>query len=329
MKLVISVSGIGNTLMATPLIKELAKNKSVVCVLVGNKPSAEILKQNFDVKETFVMDRGYTFSNIRLLFQLRKIGFDESYMIFPANRWFFNLISFIVGAKKRFAHNYPNKRFTSLFFLNNKRVDMKEVHDVEQNLSLLKNYKLNNKKDINLVLKIKQIKPKKIKGLVGIHPGSSTDSDMEMKRWPEKYYAQLINKLKIPVRVFIGPDEERSYEELKSHLKRPVEEIRENSIIKVAEKISQCEKFVANDSGLMHIASTLGIPVVAIFGPTEPRRNAPYKGKSKVLFHKMHCQPCSHNFKNLGTKTKCIYSKRYCLTRLGPDTVLKAIEELK
>lgn len=320
--LVISIAGIGNTLMATPLMHELNKQGKEVYVLVSNKPSAEVLKNNNDLKKVIIMSKNKLkdlFSNLQLLKTLKKKQFEESYMVFPANRWFFNIISFLVGAKKRFAHRYLNNNLRSLSFLNNNLVDMEETHDVLQNLNMFgKNF--SNPK---MVLNVGSVKKKNI---IGIHPGSSTASDMEMKRWPEKFYAELINHIKTPVRVFIGPDEEESYKELKKHLTRDVEEIREKSIFEVAKKIKECKQFIANDSGLMHIATAVEVPVIAIFGPTDPKRNDPFSNKKVVLTHKMSCQPCSHTFHNIGHSVECIHSERYCLTKLKPEEVLKFVK---
>ncbi|MBC8495530.1 glycosyltransferase family 9 protein [archaeon] len=322
--LVISVAGIGNTLMATPLIHELRKQGKEVHVLVGNKPGAEALKNNDDVKKVIIMSKSKfkaLLPNLRLLRSLKKANYDESYMVFPGNRWFFNLISFLAGAKKRYAHRYPNKNFRSLSFLNSKLVEMQKTHDVIQNLNLLEKGYKNSKP--RMVLNAGSVKKKAI---IGIHPGSSTASDMEMKRWPEKYYAELINKLKYPVRVFIGPDEEDSFKLLKKYLTREVEEIREKSIFKVAKKIKECKQFIANDSGLMHIATAVEVPVIGIFGPTDPMRNDPFTDNKIVLTHKMSCQPCSHTFHNLGQSVECIHSERFCLTKLKPREVLKYVK---
>ena len=55
--------------------------------------------------------------------------------------------------------------------------------------------------------------------------------------------------------------------------------------------ISQCAVFLTNDSGPMHIASALGIPLLALFGSTSAVRTGPYNG-GKVIHKHVACSPC-------------------------------------
>lgn len=50
--------------------------------------------------------------------------------------------------------------------------------------------------------------------------------------------------------------------------------------------------FIGNDTGAMHLAAACGAPVVAIFGPSDPTRYAPYTPHSRVLWHRVGCNPC-------------------------------------
>jgi heptosyltransferase-2 len=55
--------------------------------------------------------------------------------------------------------------------------------------------------------------------------------------------------------------------------------------------LARCRAFVSNDSGAMHLAAAVGVPVVAIFGPTNERVTAPL-GAHDVLVHQVFCRPC-------------------------------------
>ena len=55
--------------------------------------------------------------------------------------------------------------------------------------------------------------------------------------------------------------------------------------------LARCRSFVSNDSGAMHLAAALGVPVTAIFGPTDERATAPL-GDHDVLLHQVFCRPC-------------------------------------
>ncbi|MCP4214274.1 MAG: lipopolysaccharide heptosyltransferase II [bacterium] len=61
--------------------------------------------------------------------------------------------------------------------------------------------------------------------------------------------------------------------------------------------VSMCSAFVCNDSGMMHVAASLGVPLAAVFGPTLPHKTAPHAQNKKdvrVLYHKVCCAPCKH-----------------------------------
>ncbi|HPX11477.1 MAG TPA: glycosyltransferase family 9 protein, partial [Syntrophales bacterium] len=56
--------------------------------------------------------------------------------------------------------------------------------------------------------------------------------------------------------------------------------------------LSRCRLFLSNDSGLMHLAGAFGIPLVAVFGSTNPRTTSPVGEKSVVVTKNVSCSPC-------------------------------------
>ncbi len=81
--------------------------------------------------------------------------------------------------------------------------------------------------------------------------------------------------------------------------------------------IARCRVFVTNDSGLMHVAAALGVPLVAIFGSTDPTRTGPQGATSRVIYKGLSCAPC--------LKTRCP-RKRECMEAV---TVEEVFEEVK
>jgi heptosyltransferase-2 len=87
--------------------------------------------------------------------------------------------------------------------------------------------------------------------------------------------------------------------------------------------ISLCNVFVSNDSGLMHVASSLRVPLAAIFGPTQPHKTAPLKESNiniKILHHQVQCAPCIHR--------DCPLDHR-CMKAISVDEVWEAIRSLR
>jgi len=82
----------------------------------------------------------------------------------------------------------------------------------------------------------------------------------------------------------------------------------------MVEWLRRCEVLITNDTGPMHAAAALGRPLVALFGPTEPRRTGPYGQHQNVLRVELPCSPC--------LKPRCTYAKPdECLRALSPALV--------
>jgi heptosyltransferase-2 len=79
--------------------------------------------------------------------------------------------------------------------------------------------------------------------------------------------------------------------------------------------LASCQAFVSNDSGAMHLAAAAGVPVVAIFGPTDERVTAPL-GNHDVIIHQVFCRPCMLR--------DCPIDHR-CMRRISVDTVFDAV----
>jgi ADP-heptose:LPS heptosyltransferase len=89
----------------------------------------------------------------------------------------------------------------------------------------------------------------------------------------------------------------------------------------MVEWIRLSELMISNDTGPMHVAAALGKPVVAIFGPTEPRRTGPYGQLQNVVRIDLPCAPC--------LKSHCTYFKPMeCLRAIAPETILKRATDL-
>lgn len=130
--------------------------------------------------------------------------------------------------------------------------------------------------------------------LVGIAPGAAYG---HAKRWPPSRVAQLAGRLgergAVCVLVGAGGDRDagREIESSVSPAARVVNLIGRTDLRLLAGLLASCHAFVSNDSGAMHLAAAAGVPVAAIFGPTDDRVTAPV-GDHDVLIHQVFCRPC-------------------------------------
>jgi len=146
------------------------------------------------------------------------------------------------------------------------------------------------------------------------------------KRWPIQYFAELVREAagrRSDWRfAILGSAEERPLgEEIASVAPgRCLDLTGRLSLQEMVEWIRLGAAMVANDTGPMHVAAALGKPVVALFGPTDPRRHGPYGQLGQVLQAQLPCVPCA--------KSRCAHPKPLeCLRLLSPAAVLAALEK--
>lgn len=74
--------------------------------------------------------------------------------------------------------------------------------------------------------------------------------------------------------------------------RRPIDLTGKTSVAELPALLSQCHVFLGNDSGAMHVAAAVGLPIVAVFGPTDPEGTAPVTRRFAVVQQKPYCSPC-------------------------------------
>jgi heptosyltransferase-1 len=146
------------------------------------------------------------------------------------------------------------------------------------------------------------------------------------KRWPVEFFAELVRRLADahPDLRFaiLGSQEERPLGEVivRADSQRCLDLTGKISLPEMVEWIRSSVLMVTNDTGPMHVAAALGTPVVALFGPTEPRRTGPYGQVENALQLNLPCVPCM--------KPRCHYFKPFeCLRALAPGAVFEAVQK--
>jgi lipopolysaccharide heptosyltransferase II len=134
---------------------------------------------------------------------------------------------------------------------------------------------------------------------VVIHPagGSNPGMTLSAKRWPPQRFAALADRLikerGAQVVLVGGPDDETIAATIKNGMGQdPWDLTGQLTFGQLGALLEQCYLFIGHDTGAMHLAVAVGAPVVAIFGPSDPRMYSPYGGKSVALWHDVGCNPC-------------------------------------
>lgn len=141
------------------------------------------------------------------------------------------------------------------------------------------------------------------------------------KRWPPARVAQVIARLSAEglTAVLVGArddrDTGRAIESTLPADARVVNLIGRTSLGELVGVIARAAAFVSNDSGAMHIAAALGVPLTAIFGPTDERVTAP-AGAADVILRDVFCRPCMLR--------ECPIDHR-CMKRIDVDSVYASV----
>ena len=145
------------------------------------------------------------------------------------------------------------------------------------------------------------------------------------KRWPADYFAELVQLLQAAHPDFrfaiLGSADDAPTGQIIARIApdRCLDLTGKLSLLEMVEWIRAAEMMISNDTGPMHVAAALGKPIVALFGPTEPRRTGPYGQLEHVLQIKLPCEPCFNSH--------CSYQKELeCLRGIPPKAVYAAVE---
>jgi lipopolysaccharide heptosyltransferase II len=146
------------------------------------------------------------------------------------------------------------------------------------------------------------------------------------KRWPHERWIDAARTLSARgfALIVVGTESELAVAQAISAAVPGTPYLTDRPIPDIAALMRQCSAVVSNDSGLMHVATGVGTPVAAIFGPTvEEFGFYPFRGRSAVLSHDLPCRPCSA----MGGP-RCPQKHFHCMLNTLPDMVESAVEHL-
>jgi heptosyltransferase-2 len=117
------------------------------------------------------------------------------------------------------------------------------------------------------------------------------------KCWPPERFAEFVNRFRrhtdADVLLFGTEGERMVTEVIAAGITGPaISLVGQTKIADLPALLSRCQLFVGNDSGAMHVAAAVGLPVVAIFGPTDPNGTAPITPRCAIVQEKPYCSPC-------------------------------------
>ena len=146
---------------------------------------------------------------------------------------------------------------------------------------------------------------------------AAVGSKSDIKKWPAAHFARLLDRLALErscLIVLIGDEKDAAdAQKVKSLMASAAEDYTGHTDwTQLLSVINQASLVVTNDSAPLHIADSLGVPVLALFGPTDPGKYGPRSKRSLAVSRQLFCSPCE--------KAQCRFGHE-CLKDLSPEEI--------
>jgi predicted lipopolysaccharide heptosyltransferase III len=337
--LVLRYRSIGDIILTGPALEALARTYPEARIdMVVDDVFADLLHGNPYINYVLLHQRGrrgltkfqYFMMNLRFIRKIRKQRYDLVVDLHSGPRS--SMLTMLSGARYRLGYRF---RFRNKLAYNiPAAIGAPGLHTTDVLLQTLMPLDISMPEQKNLFLNFKEDDAAYIKNFLAkygvtendfvavIHPGAR----IEEKRLPaEKMGAVarwMIDELGFKV-VYAGnnADVPAITEIVRFSGRRGL--IATNlSLGRLAALIGSSGLFLGNDSGPMHIASALGVPLVAFFGPSDPEVWAPLGDKSRVVRNspRMECQPCDQK--------DCKVSGTHCMTKIRVNDIKRAVQSV-
>ena len=303
--LVISLAGIGDTLMATPLIHELRLNfpEAVLDAFVMWPGSRDVLGGNPHLNRVLQrnMIREGPRATLRYTAELRAEGYDLSINTYPQSRLAYRVVARLIAARCRLSHRYDNVHPLDPLLVSAAVPQDYSRHAAENNLALLPaagasvrlpghTYEL-SLTPAEHAWADEFVQRNNLAGrrLLGVHVGSGRTKNLALRRWPLDRFIELFRGLLarregLSILLFGGPEESEDHARVLGHVNDPrVRAAGAPGLRQAAALLARCAAFVSVDTVLMHLAAAVQVPrQVVIETPTFNKTVEPY-GRPFVL----------------------------------------------
>ena len=296
-----AVNWIGDAVMTTPALGRIrAGFPAAEIVVVANPLVAQLFTFHPCCDRVIVFDKkgkdSGIFGFLRFCAALRRERFDLAILLQNAIEAAFMAVLALIPWRAGY-------RTDGRGFLLNLGVPARDskhgLHHVDYYLSMLDDLALTGDDHLPLL----QLRPEEQQWAaerlpatkwIAINPGAAYGS---AKRWiPERFAKvadQLVSSYGVRIVLTGGPaEQEIGADIVKAMAQEPVNLIGQTSVREMMAVLERCDLMITNDSGPMHVAAALGVPIVAIFGPTDHTTTSPRTDKCRILRHEVECSPC-------------------------------------
>jgi len=321
---------IGDSILAIPSIRSLKTNfpDSSITIVAKNWVKDVFLNLEFVDNILIIPDKNDLKSLKSTAKKLKKHEFDAGLLL--TNSFISALLFYMAGIPERWGYKKEGRRILLTKSVSNKN-PRKKTHQVQYYQNIISGLGLKispPKLHLSVTKKEKDLAKEFLlsfdidpqEKLVVLNPGAYYGS---AKRWPVSKYRELAKNLQKKSNLnllIIGSKAEANLaKSISAQLeKKPINLAGKTSLRMLAGVISLADVVISNDSGPMHLSNALGIPVVALFGPTIPAVTRPFHQPYKVIKKEAPCWPCSYR--------ECPYEHQ-CMLKITPEEVASECEK--
>jgi heptosyltransferase III len=326
--LVIKLRYIGDVLLATPVLRALRERfPDAQLTMAVNRGTEDVLKWNPDLNEILVVERSGLAAQFTFLQAVRRKGFDCVIDLTDGDRS--AVLARCSAAPVRIGLNEEH-RWRGLLYTTVVQPGTEAMHRVEHDLEAVRPLGIQPKAR-PLVLRTSPQDDEAAARLLKEMTGGSAERMLQpgarywFKAWPPDRFAELAGRLaeQHGCQILIGGDaKERDLaESIRAKSRAPVVSLAGRlTLLQYAAVLKRCALFVGNDNGPMHMAAALGVPVVALFGPSNPAEWGPRGARTEVLYKGLDCRRCFH--------PTCTRGEESCMKQITVEEVFAAAGRL-
>jgi heptosyltransferase-2 len=325
---------VGDAVLSLPAIHSLRLSLPNAEITILAKPWVSEIFQGNTVSDRVILyqspgiHKGFL-GKWRLAGQLKKERFDLAFLI--QNAFEAALISFMAGIPQRAGYNTDGRTLLLTHPVTvNRRV--KRGHQVDYYLELVRaigfqpaeripSLKVAEDRQQEAEQTLKSLGVGESDRVVGISPGATYGS---AKEWFPERYGELAGRIAQDftkhILIFGNQSDQCVAAQVRENARFPLIDLTgATSLAQAIALIARCQLFITNDSGLMHVAAALKIPLIAIFGSTDPKRTGPLSDTCRIVHKAVPCAPC--------LKTKCPEDRK-CMGLITVDEVYEEVRTL-
>jgi heptosyltransferase-2 len=321
--------------MTTPAIRAIRKRFPNSYVSLLAKPWVMPVFENSEHIDRLLIydDKGRhkgIFGKFRLARDLKKYHFEAAILL--QNAFEAALITFLARIPLRIGYNTDVRQLLLTHAVSCTN-EIKKKHQTDYYLNIIRGLgmkednrelylRLNQKDRFRAEKRLLEQHLSLDDKIVGINPGATYGP---AKQWPLDRYAHLADKIQAftggRIIIFGGPNDRNLGGNISQRMQhRPIDLSGKTSLGEAMALIERCDLFITNDSGLMHVAAALNVPLIAVFGSTNSITTGPLSQNSKIVQVPLECSPC--------LRPECPKGHLNCMDQISVEMVFSDVKDM-